>query len=97
MESEQLRPVAVKPRDGYRLWVRFDNGVEGEIDLSARAGRAVFKVWDEPRVFESVNIMPNRAIRWTEEAELCADAIYLELTDKKPKEIMPGLRAYSDA
>ena len=97
MESEQLRPVAVEPRDGYRLWVRFDDGVEGEINLSARAGRGVFKVWDEPGVFESVKIMPNRAICWTEEAELCADAVYLELADKEPEEIMPGLRAYSDA
>jgi hypothetical protein len=97
MDSDQLLPVAVEAREGYKLWVRFDDGVEGEVDLSLRAGRGVFKVWDEPGVFESVCITPNRAIRWTEEAELCADAIYLELTDKEPKEIMPGLRAYSDA
>lgn len=97
MESEQLRPVAAEPRGGLRLWVRCNDGVEGKIDLSARAGRGVFKVWDEPGVFESMKIMANRAISWTEDAELCADAIYLELTDKKPEKIMPGLRAYSDA
>lgn len=97
METEQLRPVAVEARDGYRLWVRFDDGTEGEIDLSARAGRGVFEIWDEPGVFESVKIMANRAISWTEEAELCADAVYLELTNRKPEEIMPGLRAYSGA
>jgi len=97
MDSGQLCPVAVEARASYRLWVRFNDGAEGEIDLSARAGRGVFKVWEEPGVFESVSITPNRAIRWTDDAELCADAVYLELTDKKPEEIMPGLRAYSDA
>ncbi len=97
MDPKQLRPVEVEARHGYTLWVRYNDGVEGEIDLSPRAGRGVFKAWDEPGVFESVSITPNLAIRWTEDAELCADAVYLELTGKEPEEIMPGLRAYADA
>ena len=97
MDSEQLRPLQVEARDGYRLWVRFDDGVEGEIDLSSRAGRGVFKVWDDPGVFESVTVTPNRTIRWTEDAELCADAVYLEITGQDVEEIMPGLSAYADA
>ena len=96
MDPEQLRPVEVEARDGYSLWVRFEDGVEGEIDLAPQAGRGVFKVWDEPGVFESVSIMPYRAIRWTEDAELCADAVYLELIGKEPEEIMPGLLADAD-
>ncbi len=95
--SRQLRPVHVEARDRYRLWVRFDGGVEGEIDLSTRAGRGVFKIWDEPGAFESVCITPSRTIRWTEDAELCADAVYLEITGQNPEEIMPGLRACADA
>ena len=97
MDPEQLRPVEVEARDGYTLWVRFNDGVEGEINLSSHAGRGVFKVWDDPGVFESVSITPYRAIRWTEDAELCADAVYLELTGKEPEEIMPGLRSQTDA
>ena len=80
MDSEQLRPLQVEARDGFRLWVRFDDGVEGEVDLSSRAGRGVFKVWDDPGVFESVHVTSHRSISWTEDAELCADAVYLELT-----------------
>lgn len=97
VDREQLQPVEVQARNGYTLWVRFNDGVEGEIDLAPRAGRGVFKVWDEPGVFESVSIAPYRAIRWTEDAELCADAVYLEITGKEPEEIMPGLRACADA
>ena len=97
MASDQLRPLQVEAREGFRLWVRFDDGVEGEVDLSSRAGRGVFKVWDDPGVFESVSITPHRSIRWTEDAELCADAVYLEITGLAVEEIMPGLSAYADA
>ncbi len=97
MPVEQLRPVEIRPRSDFRLWVRFNDGSEGEIDLSARAGRGVFKIWHEPGVFESAVISPHRTVRWSEDAELCADAVYLEITGRSPEEIMPGLRALADA
>ena len=40
--------VALEVLDGYRLWVRFDDGVEGEVDMSqlVRSPRAgVFGCW----------------------------------------------------
>ena len=50
------RPTEVHPRAGYRIWLRFTDGVAGEIDLSQLAGKGVFKVWDEPGYFEKVHI-----------------------------------------
>lgn len=97
MSVEQLRPTDVQPRGDYRLWIRFSDGSEGEIDLSARAGRGVFRIWNEPGVFESAAISPHRTIRWSDDAELCADAVYLEITGRNPEEIMPGLRSLADA
>lgn len=97
MSVEQLRPIDVQPRCDYRLWIRFSDGSEGEIDLSARAGRGVFRIWNEPGVFESAAISPHRTIRWSDDAELCADAVYLEITGRNPEEIMPGLRSLADA
>ena len=49
-------PVAVEPRDGYRIWVRYEDGVEGELDLSHLAGKGVFKAWDDRTYFEGVYI-----------------------------------------
>ncbi len=95
--DEQLHPVAIEIRPDYRLWVRFDDGVEGEIDLSQRVGRGVFKIWNDMSAFESASISPHRTIRWSEDVELCADAVYLEITGRTPEEIMPGLRALADA
>lgn len=97
MSSNQLHPVAIEPRSGYRLWVRFDDGAEGEIDLSSRAGHGVFKIWDEAGAFESAAISPHRTICWSQDAELCTDAVYLEITALDPQEIMPGLRTLADA
>ena len=53
-----LRPVEVKPLSGYRVWIKYDDGECGEIDLSDVAGQGVFKAWDEPGFFEKVHISP---------------------------------------
>ena len=42
-----IRPIAVEPRDGYCIWVRYSDGVAGEIDLSDMAGRSVFAAWND--------------------------------------------------
>ena len=49
-------PVAVEPRDGYRIWVRYEDGVEGELDLSHLAGKGMFHAWDDRAFFEGVHI-----------------------------------------
>ena len=49
-------PVEVESRDGYRIWVRYEDGVEGELDLSHLAGKGVFKAWDDRAYFEGVHI-----------------------------------------
>src|SRR5688572_631673 len=43
------RVVAVVARPGYRVWVRFEDGLEGEADLSHLAGQGAFRRWtDDP-------------------------------------------------
>ena len=49
-------PIAVEPRDGYQIWVRYEDGVEGILDLSHLAGKGVFKAWDDRAFFEGVHI-----------------------------------------
>ena len=87
-----IEPVCVEPRSGYRIWVRYSDGQDGEIDLSGFVGRGAFKAWSKPGCFEKVRIAPHRAIAWDEDVELCADALYLELTGKSIEEVMPGAK-----
>ena len=48
------RVVDVEAREGFAIWVRFDDGTAGKVDLDDLAGRGVFKSWADRRVFESV-------------------------------------------
>lgn len=84
-------PVEVKPLSDYRIWIRFSDRVEGEVDLSHLAGRGVFAPWEDPGVFQQVHIGPGGEIAWSEEMELCPDSLYLKLTGKTPEDIFPNL------
>ena len=88
-----VRPTAVEPRDGYRIWLRYSDGVTGEVDLSHLAGRGVFEAWNDRVCFEAVRITEYDAVAWSEELELCPDALYMQLTGKSVEEVMPGARS----
>ena len=72
-----IRPIAVEPREGYRIWLRYSDGAEGEVNLSHLAGRGVFKAWHDRACFEGVRITEYDSIAWSEEIELCPDALYM--------------------
>jgi hypothetical protein len=91
-------PLEVKALDNWRIWLRYDDGVQGEVDLSDLHGRGVFRAWDDPAVFRSVRIADHGAIEWSPELDLCPDALYLRLTGKSPREMFPALKtAHADA
>ena len=87
----EITPLSVKALHGYKIWIKFSDGVEGEIDLSRFAEQVWFRPWKDRSVFENVRIVPNEAIVWGDDDEtdmgLCADALYLELTGKSWDEI----------
>jgi hypothetical protein len=85
-----LTPLEVRVLPHYRLWLRYADGVTGEIDLSHLVGKGVFALWNDPRQFEQVHISPHGSIAWTE-VEMCPDALYLEITGKSVYEVFPGL------
>lgn len=87
-----IQPIKVQSRPGYRLYLEFSDGTQGEVDLSDLAGDGVFEAWKDGRFFEQVHIGDHREIKWNDDIELCADALYLELTGKSPQEVFPSLR-----
>jgi hypothetical protein len=90
-----FKPVEVRALPGYRLFVRYSDGVAGEVDLSNLVGQGVFAAWSDPRVFEQVSIGTSGEIRWSDQIDLCPDAIYLQLTGKTPEEVFPSLSGVS--
>jgi Protein of unknown function (DUF2442) len=90
--NELVRPTRVEARPGYHIYLEFADGTQGEVDLSRLAGKGVFQVWNDYRIFESVQLGDHREIRWNDEIELCADSLYLELTHKSPDELFPQVK-----
>ena len=75
------RLVEVEARPKFRLWVRFADGVEGEVDLSDVAGRGVFGRWtDTPDEFAQVVIDEvTGAPNWPGDLDVAPDRLYAEI------------------
>jgi len=70
----------VKPLDNYRLYLCFEDGTEGEIDLSHLAGEGVFTFWNDDANFRKVFIdEKSGAIAWNEDIDIDPLAAYLEI------------------
>ena len=76
------KSTKVKRLDGYRIWIEFEDGVQGEIDLSGYAGRGVWRTWEDRSFFESVRLKPYRAIGWDDDdnLDMCADWVYAKVS-----------------
>lgn len=73
--------VEVEPRGDFRVWLRFEDGLEGEVDLSGLAGKGVFKRWlDNPSEFAQVRVDPDRGtIVWPGGLDVAPDRLYSDV------------------
>ena len=86
-----IRPLEVEPRSGYRIWIRYEDGASGVVDLSHLAGRGVFTAWNDRSFFEDMHIAPHGGIAWRNDLELCPDATYLQLTGVPVEDVLEGV------
>jgi hypothetical protein len=77
-----VKVTEANPLEKYKLFLCFDDGVSGVVDLGDIAGRGVFEAWKRSRIFEQVRITKLGALEWPGDLDLCADALYLKLTGK---------------
>lgn len=82
---------SVEAREGFRIWVRFEDGVCGEVDLSHLAGKGVFEAWLDRSFFESVSVNQG-VVSWNETIDLDPCQLYMSVTGKTPEDIWPGFR-----
>jgi hypothetical protein len=86
-----FKAVRVIALPDHRVRVSYSDGVEGVVDLAHLVGKGVFSLWTDSRAFENVSIGTSGQIHWTDEVELCPDALYLQITGKSPEEAFPNL------
>ena len=87
-----FQPISVKVLDHYRLWIRYSDGIEGEVDLSHLVGKGIFSRWEDYQEFGKVHIGEGGAISWDEDIDLCPDAVYLQITGRSPEDVFPNLK-----
>ena len=89
-----INPTQVTPLTSYKIWIEYEDGVTGEVDLSRLAGRGIFRAWGDRAFFESVRIdSPYRTLIWgdTDDLGLCTDTFYMELTGMTWDELAPAV------
>lgn len=74
--------VEVRPLDGFRLHLRFDDGVEGAVDVSARVPfDGVFAPLRDPEYFRRVRVAAELGtIVWPNGADLDPLTLYALVT-----------------
>lgn len=77
-----VRLLEAKALTPYRVWLRYDDGASGEVDLADLAGRGVFAAWGDAGAFAALSVGPHGSLEWPGDLDLCADAMYLRLTGK---------------
>ncbi|MBM3565197.1 MAG: DUF2442 domain-containing protein [Alphaproteobacteria bacterium] len=80
--------VEVKPLEEYRLFLRFDDGTAGEIDMDSIVRfEGVFAPLRDRAVFAQVRVNAELGtIVWPNGADLCADVLHAKITGGK----LPG-------
>jgi hypothetical protein len=74
--------VAALPLDGYRLYLKFEDGVEGVVDLATQLSfRGVFEPLRDLAYFQLVRVDPELGtVAWPNGADLDPDVLYSLLT-----------------
>jgi len=90
-----LRILSARILPDYKIWIQYSDGVEGQIDLSYLVGKGIFSAWEDKEVFQNFRVVNGRSVAWTDEMDLCADALYLEMTGKTAQDIFSKLKTES--
>ena len=76
--------VEVEPREDYQIWIRFADGLEGDVDLSDLVGNGVFAAWNDPAEFRKVFIDPEtHTVAWPGGIDLAPEALHEDLVAQR--------------
>jgi len=71
MGFKRAKIIECKQEAHYRIWLRFDDGLEGEVDLSELVGKGIFSAWNSLEFFNQVRVDPKTdTVTWDDEINL---------------------------
>lgn len=68
--------VAAKHVRAFVVWVKFEDGIEGEIDLATELWGPVFEPLKNPEYFSQVAVAEYGTIAWPNGADLAPEFLY---------------------
>jgi Protein of unknown function (DUF2442) len=80
--------TSLKILENYRVWLHFNDGVEGEIDFSSKPRSGVFAFWNEYDNFRKARIDEVGALVWNDQIDFCPDSLWLQVTGQKPEALL---------
>lgn len=93
MEFKRAKIIACEARPNYRVWIRFDDGLEGEVDLSDLVGQGVFTSWESVDFFNEVRVdSKTDTLAWSDYIDLdpyvlrekILELDWIDIDDRKP-------------
>lgn len=70
--------IEAKHLRGYTIWLKFEDGSEGEIDLSGELWGPVFEPLRDPEYFSKFTIAEYGTIAWPNGADLAPEFLYAQ-------------------
>lgn len=70
-----LHVVKAKYLDDYRIWLAFNNGAEGEIDLSSELYGEIFEPLKDINFFKSFSLQ-GHTLSWSNGADFAPEFLY---------------------
>lgn len=90
MEFRRVKIIKCKPHDNFKLWILFDDGVEGEVDLKSLVGKGVFSAWNSIDFFKSVYIdKKTDTVAWGEDLDLDPYVLHDRIISNKNQKNLP--------
>ncbi len=80
--------TALKVLDNYRVWLRFNDGAEGEVDFSSKRRSGIFGIWNRYENFRAARIGDSGELIWNDQLDLCPDSLWLQVTGQDPETLL---------
>ena len=74
MNSELERVVEARYLGGHRVWLRFEDGIEGEVDLASSLRGPIFEPLRDPTYFAGITV--DRTLTWPNGADFAPESLH---------------------
>jgi hypothetical protein len=71
--------IDIKALDNYKLFLKYENGVEGVIDLNDIVGKGVFEKFNDVSYYKNVKVGEFGEPNWNDELDIDPTSAYIEI------------------